>query len=214
VQSMPRSALCWLVFLLCAPPLLAATLCGTVRDTLTHEPVFAAGVFVYDTTGVFVGLHAVTDQQGAFCIDGLAAGTYALRVLVDDYQPQWVFDVVVEEGQSGIDVLLPPLTQLAPPAPNPAVDELSIHYRAPAGSLARLTICDVTGRWVRGWAAVPLEDGGTWGRAGATRENAMVAGTLRWDLTDSFGRRVAPGRYYVCFEAAGSVRVCPVLVVQ
>jgi len=214
MRGISRFTACCLVLLLCSSSSFAATLCGTVRDAVTHDPVSGAGVFVYDTQGVYTEHWVATDEQGAFCLDELATGIYDLRVLVDDYQAYWMPDVSVQEGQSAVDILLPPGACLFPPVPNPAVEVLSIRYRAPSVEPVRLAILDVTGRWVRGWARGLPGTARVAERAHAPAEVAMIEGTVSWDLRDSAGRRVAPGSYYVCFEAAGVADTFAILVVR
>ena len=66
--------------------------------------------------------------------------------------------------------------RLGAPVPNPARAEVSLALAGNAG-VARAVVTDALGRRVRA-----LDSGG---------------GTLRWDLTDDAGRRVAPGVYWV-----------------
>ena len=74
---------------------------------------------------------------------------------------------------------------LASPVPNPAAREVTLALRWPAGVPVRAEVVDVLGRRVRALA------------------EAHGAATLRWDLADDAGRRVAPGLYVVRARGGG-----------
>lgn len=73
-----------------------------------------------------------------------------------------------------------PRLALAAPRPNPARGPIEFAWLAGETGEIRLEIVDLAGRRVRAWSLAAPANG---------------AGTLRWDLADSGGRRVAPGVY-------------------
>lgn len=58
------------------------TVQGTVRDSLTHEPLFGANLFLKGTA-----LGGVTDREGKFKITRVPAGTYMVRSSYVGYKP-------------------------------------------------------------------------------------------------------------------------------
>ena len=46
-------------------PAAAGTLCGTVRDRVTSNPVAHAGVFLRTPAGAYTGIYGATDAVGA-----------------------------------------------------------------------------------------------------------------------------------------------------
>ena len=87
----------------------AGSICGTVRDAQTSQPVAQAVVFLFDQLDQYTGRYAGTDLSGHYCIDNIAAGTYTLQVKVDDYIAAVVRNVVVQTT-TGVDVAThPPL---------------------------------------------------------------------------------------------------------
>jgi TonB-linked SusC/RagA family outer membrane protein len=70
------------------------TIAGTVRDRATQQPVPSAQVSVVGTTR-----GALTNDQGAYRLTGVPAGTYQVRVLRIGYQAT-VMPVTVTSGQT------------------------------------------------------------------------------------------------------------------
>jgi len=167
----------------------AGTVCGTVRDGLTLAPIERAGVFVYEPGGPYAGFHSTTDVDGAFCIDGVPAGTYDLVVRRDDYQIAILRDVVVSDEVTGVDIgAIDRRAELAPPWPNPARGSVALRMQAREAGTLTLSILDPQGRLLRGWIV---------------RLNAGEARTVAWDFRDHSGRSLAPGRYIARLSGDG-----------
>lgn len=165
----------------------AGSICGTVRDGVTLQPVPNAAVFLFDNLDQYTGLYAGTDVDGRYCIHSIPAGTYTIQVRVDDYLSAVVRDIVVEDDATGVDVTTRPPLFLDQPWPNPATNEVTLRLDAPDGADTQLEIYDVRGRLVMGWRG----SGPTGGR------------TIRWDLRDASGSPVASGMYLVRLRAGG-----------
>lgn len=159
---------------------LAASVCGTVTDSDSNQPVAQAAVFLFDDLGDYTGLYAGTDAAGWYCIEGVPPGQYTLQVRRDDYLESVITNVLVEDTTTGIDVGLDALLSLRA-WPNPVATSLQLALRAPAGSELSLEVFDLAGRRVRAWA----------GRATGERT------TLQWDLRDWQGKPVASGPYFL-----------------
>jgi hypothetical protein len=157
----------------------AGTICGTIRDGQTLQPVERAAVFLFDSDDAYTGLHAATDAAGRYCITEVLAGTYTVQVRVDDYLTAVVRDVVVEEA-TNVDVHTGSQFLLAAPRPNPARSEVFFEFAVPSGVGVALEVYDLRGRLVKGWKG----DGGSDRR-------------VRWDLRDREGNDVAAGTYFV-----------------
>jgi hypothetical protein len=78
--------------------------------------------------------------------------------------------------------------RLAPAAPNPFRSRTTLRWTLPQAGEVRLRVHDVAGRVIRTLANSQLAAG----------EHSAV-----WDQRDDAGHRVAPGLYFVRFEAAG-----------
>jgi hypothetical protein len=100
-----RTALAF--FFVWLPGLVAAqtTLTGTVRDSLTHEPLAFASVFLANTTR-----GATTDAQGRYALVGVPAGHYDLTATYLGYQLKQR-PVIVTTGGRSFDLNLLPATQ-------------------------------------------------------------------------------------------------------
>src|SRR6185436_5522127 len=105
---------------LAARPLHGATLCGSVSDRVTGDPVESAGVFLRHPGGAYAGFAASTNASGGFCISGVPAGFYDVEVRVDHYLVAWLHDVAVGDATTGVDVTVEAPVTFATPAPNPA----------------------------------------------------------------------------------------------
>jgi hypothetical protein len=172
---------------LCAPAHAAGTLCGTVRDAVTGNPIVAAGIFLRQTTGEYTGFNGATDATGSYCISGIPAGTYDLEVRLDDYQVAYRRGIVVNDATTSVDVDARFMTStLAPPWPNPSRASVRFRMRIRDAGSVDLTVVDVNGRLVKGWK----------GLAGAGEEKLVT-----WDFRDAAGRRVPAGRYFVRLSA-------------
>ena len=90
------------------------------------------------------------------------------------------------EGAMGDEKKLPAVFYLAPPKPNPFGDGTSISFGLPFASAVRLSVFDAAGKKVR-----TLADG------------IQPAGrySLVWDGSDSKGRRLANGVYFIRMKA-------------
>jgi hypothetical protein len=169
---------------------LAGTICGTVRDSETLQPVPRAAVFLFDNLDQYTGLYAGTDIAGHYCIDNVPNGTYTLQVRVNDYLAAVVRDIVVDDATS-VDVTARPPLFLNQPWPNPATSDVVFELDAPDGAATLLEVYDVRGRLVMGWRGD--------GPAGAR--------TIRWNLRDTNGEPVASGIYLVRLRAGGNQAV-------
>lgn len=170
----------------------AGTVCGTVRDGDTHQPVARAGIFVRTTSGAYTGFHAASDASGAFCIDGIPAGTYDLEVRVDEYLAGYFKNVVVSDDVTGVvDAVLTGFA-LAPPWPNPARDFVSLRFHAPPGRPVTVEVVDAAGRIVKGWRAAST----------SSREQSFT-----WNLRDDANRPIPAGLYFVRLKSNPSKEV-------
>ena len=98
-----------------------ASLSGTVRDSLTRQPLPFASVFLANTTR-----GTTTDAQGRYTLAGVPAGRYELAATYLGYQLRQR-PLVVASGASQVDIqLVPAAQQLAEvvvrPNPNRAAD--------------------------------------------------------------------------------------------
>ena len=73
------------ILIAAAAPSLAGSVCGTVRDALTNQPVPQAAIFLFDNANQYTGLYAGTDVNGHYCVNNVPDGTYTLQVRVNDY---------------------------------------------------------------------------------------------------------------------------------
>lgn len=179
------------VFLASAAPSFAGSICGTVRDVTTNQPVPQAALFLFNNLSQYTGLYADTDVNGHYCIDNVPDGTYTLQVKVDNYIVATVSGIEVTTT-TGVDVAIPPHFSLAHPWPNPASNLVTFRFQAPAESDVHLDVYDVAGRRVYGW-----------------RGRASIAGgqTVEWNLRDFNGTEVQSGIFFVRLRAAGETAV-------
>jgi Carboxypeptidase regulatory-like domain len=180
---MMRLAVAVFLLLATAEPSAAGTICGTVRDAQSHQPVPQAAVFLFDDHDQYTGLYAATDQSGAYCISTVPSGTYAIQVRVDDYVAAVVSGVVVVDI-TGVDIEARPRFYLGEPAPNPASDGVSFRVVTRGDPSVTLEVFDVHGRLVKGW-----------------RGEGSLDGTVFWDMRDARGGAVASGVYVVRLRA-------------
>lgn len=183
---MAIAGVCSLLLLAAAAPSRAGSICGTVRDGSTSQPVSSAAVFLFDNLDQYTGLYAGTDVNGHYCIDNVASGTYTIQVRVDDYLAAVVRGIVVDNS-TGVDITTRPPLFLDQPWPNPARNDVTFRLDAPAGADTRLEVYDVRGRLIMGWHG----DGPTGGR------------TIHWDLRDTQGDPIASGIYLIRLRAGG-----------
>lgn len=165
----------------------AGSICGTVRDGVSLQPVPNAAVFLFDDLDQYTGLYAGTDVNGHYCINSIPAGTYTIQVRVDDFISAVVRGVFVDED-TAVDVTTRPPLFLGQPWPNPAKNDVTFQLDAPDGAQTSLEVYDVRGRLVMGWRG----DGPTGGR------------TIHWNLRDAKGEPVASGVYLVRLRAGGN----------
>ncbi|HET6347886.1 MAG TPA: carboxypeptidase regulatory-like domain-containing protein [Candidatus Krumholzibacteria bacterium] len=173
-------------------PAFAGSICGTVRDALTNNPVPQAAIFLFDNSDQYTGLYAGTDVAGHYCIDGVADGTYTIQVKVNDYIVATVSGIEVTTTSTGVDVDVHPRFGLADPWPNPASSTVSFRLQAPPESSITIDVFDVAGRRLYGWQG-----------------HASVAGerTIEWNLRDFNGSDIQSGIYFVRLRAAGQTAV-------
>ena len=186
-HSRVRLILAFALFLCAtAEPSAAGTICGTVRDVQSHQPVPHAVVLLFDDQDQYTGLYAGTDQSGSYCIATVPSGTYTLQVRVDDYVAAVVHGVVVGDV-TGVDIETSPRVYLAEPAPNPASSGVTFRVVTPDGHGVALEVFDSRGRLVKGW-----------------RGGGSMDGTVSWDMRDARGSEVASGVYLVRLRAGGA----------
>jgi len=166
---------------------IAGSICGTVRDGHSLQPVPRAAVFLFDNLDQYTGLHTGTDLAGHYCIDNVPDGTYTLQVRVDDYLSAVVRNIVVDDA-TGVDITTRTPFYLEQPYPNPAGNEVVFRLDTPAGAPTTLEVFDVRGKLVMGWRG----GGPTGGR------------DIRWDLRDANGSPVASGIYLVRLRVGGN----------
>jgi hypothetical protein len=177
-----------LALLLCGTsPCLAGSICGTVRDGVTLQPVSNAAVFLFDNLDQYTGLYAGTDVAGHYCINDIPSGTYTIQVRVDNYLSAVVRGIVVDDA-TDVDVTTRPPLFLDQPWPNPATNDVTFSLDSPDGVDTQLEVYDVSGRLVMGWRG----DGPAGGR------------TIRWNLQDANGNSIASGIYLVRLRAGGN----------
>lgn len=165
----------------------AGSICGTVRDGTTLQPVPNAAVFLFDNLDQYTGLYAGTDVAGRYCINNVPNGTYTVQVRVDDYLAAVVRGIVVD-NTTAVDVTTRPPLFLDQPWPNPARNDVTFQLDAPDGAETSLEVYDVRGRLVMGWSGS--------GPAGGR--------TIHWNLRDTHGEPVASGIYLVRLRAGGN----------
>lgn len=174
-----------------AAPSFAGSICGTVRDALTNQPVAQAAIFLFDNTNQYTGLYAGTDVTGHYCVNNVANGTYTLQVRVNDYLVATVGGIVVTTT-TGVDVDVHPRFGLAQPWPNPASSLVTFQLQATPDTQVDLDVFDVAGRRVYGWR----------GRASGAGER-----TIEWNLRDFNGTELQSGIYFVRLNAANGTAV-------
>ncbi len=178
-----------LALLLCANAIAsnAGSICGTVRDGVTLQPVSNAAVFLFDQLDQYTGQYAGTDEVGHYCIGSITPGTYTIQVRVNNYVTAVVRGIVVEEA-TDVDVTTRPPLFLENPWPNPATNDVSFRLDAPTGIETKLEVYDVRGRLVMGWRG----EGPSGGR------------TIQWNLRDASGNPISSGIYLVRLRAGGN----------
>jgi hypothetical protein len=99
-----RAAFAALLLVLLLPKLASAqaTITGTVRDSLTQQPLPFASVFLANTTR-----GATTDAQGHYTLSAVPAGRYELAATYLGYQLRQR-QLVVADGNLILDINLPP----------------------------------------------------------------------------------------------------------
>lgn len=178
-----------LLALLAAGPLSAASICGSVTDATTGDPVAQAGVFLRNVAGDYTGDHAATDAAGLYCLDGLAAGTYTLEVRVDDYVVCYRNGVVVDDDATDVPLAANlPAVRLALPWPNPSAGATKLRLVVLREAPVQLNVYDAGGRLLRTWGAASL--------AGGSHE-------YEWDACGQDGRPVPSGLYLVQARSEG-----------
>ena len=178
-----RLAIAFSLLVAIADPAVAGTICGTVRDVQSHQPVAHAVVLLFDDQDQYTGLYAGTNESGAYCVAAVPSGTYTIQVRVDNYVAAVVRGVVVADV-TGVDIEASPSFYLGEPAPNPASNEVSFRVVTRTGDTVALEVFDVHGRLVKGW-----------------RGEGSMNGTVHWNMRDARGSAVASGVYVVRLRA-------------
>jgi len=169
----------------------AGTLCGTVRDATTQQPVAGAAVFLFDDQGASTGRNTGTAVDGTWCLDDVVAGTYTILVERDDYQVARVDGVVVEDTATDVTISAKIGIAFARAFPNPASDRVSLRWRVPDGVDFALEVFDLRGRRVKGWSGTGTGDDAS----------------LVWSLDGFGGQRLPTSTYFAVLRADGARRV-------
>jgi hypothetical protein len=175
-----------------ASPSFASSICGTVRDVTTNQPVPQAALFLFDNSDQYTGLHDDSDVNGEYCIDNIVAGTYTLQVRVNDYLVATIYGIEVTETTTGVDVDVSPRFALNSPWPNPASTTVTFRFQAPPESPVTLDVFDVAGRRLYGWQGIAPGPGQQ---------------TIEWNLRDFNGTELQSGIYFVRLRAADQTAV-------
>ena len=175
------------IFIVISAPAFAGSICGTVRDATTTQPVPQAAVFLFDNLDQYTGLYEDTDVNGHYCINDVPAGVYTLQVKVNNYLVAVVPNIEVTETPTGVDVDVTPRFALAQPWPNPASASVNFRLHAAPDSPVTLDVFDVAGRRLYGWK----------GFASETGEH-----TITWNLRDFNGSELESGIYFVRLRTA------------
>lgn len=192
VSRLSLAALMVAACMVAASPVLAGSICGTVRDAVTTQPIPQAAIFLFDSSDQYTGLYEDTDVNGQYCINDIPEGTYTLQVRVDNYLIATVSGIEVEDDPTGVDVDVQPRFALADPWPNPASSVVRFRFQAPSGSPVELDVFDVAGRRHYGWK----------GHASTLGEQS-----IEWNLRDFNGSELQSGIYFVRLRAAGDTAV-------
>jgi hypothetical protein len=166
----------------------AGTICGTVRDAQSLQPVPNAAVFLFDYLDQYTGLYTGTNAGGGYCLGDVPSGTYTLQVRVDDHLAAVVRDIVVDDATS-VDVSAHPRFFLDQPWPNPAANRVFFRLGAASDAPVTLEVFDVRGRVLAGW------NGNGPGAAGAT---------IEWNLRDLDQNDLPAGVYFARLRAGSS----------
>ena len=170
-------------------PSVAGTICGTVRDAQSLQPLPRAAVFLFDDQNQYTGRYAGTDQVGFYCLVNVPSGMYTIQVRVNDYVAAIVTDVIVDDV-TRVDIAATPRFFLGEPTPNPASRDVTFRLHAPDGADVTLEVFDVCGRMVKGW-----------------RGHGSGRSEVSWDMRDASGGTVASGVYLVRLRADGAQTV-------
>ena len=200
----PRQPLRLLILLLsvllAAGPVLAASICGTVTDAVSGDPVERAGIFLRTQAGVYTGHHTATAADGGYCLDGLFAGTYTLEVRVDDYVVFLRTGIEVADDISDVPVAANlPAVRLAPPWPNPASASAKMRLTVRRTSPVRLSVFDARGRLLRSWSADALEPGNH---------------DYQWDGLGLDGRPAPSGVYFIQVRSEDQTATRPLVLTR
>jgi hypothetical protein len=178
----------------------AGSICGTITDADTGQPVEGAGIFARQTDGTYAGALAVSDAGGTWCIADLAAGTYTLEIRVDNYVTTFVNDVVVDSDVSGVPLTVArAAVTFDPPWPNPASSGVNLRLHVGRPTAMELGIYDARGRLVRSWTAASASVG--------TRD-------YFWDGRDTVGRPAPAGLYLVQVRSQGAQTSHPIVLTR
>lgn len=177
---------------------------GTISGMITADGVPVAGVNIYamDGGGALIGF-AISDNKGAYAIDGITAGQFSVVATRDGFNTeqntvsvgQGTFAVggvnfaMMAAGTSSVNTPpgLPGDYALDQNYPNPFNPGTTISFAIPSASTVRLTIYNVLGQEI------------------ATLKNGvMPAGRFdaQWSGRDDAGRTVSSGVYFYKLDAA------------
>src|SRR5262245_9683472 len=184
-----RLGIALILLIAAAQTSVAGSICGTVTNAHTSQPVANAVVFLFDEQNQYTGQHAATDLNGFYCIQNIPEGTYGIKVQIDGFVAAVVINVVVDDA-TAVDIQAVPRFYLAEPSPNPASSGVALRLVAPRDETVTLEVYDVHGRLVKGWRGVGSGDR-----------------TVYWDLRDARGSAIASGVYLIRLRAAGAQQV-------
>jgi uncharacterized protein YfaS (alpha-2-macroglobulin family) len=124
-------------------------LSGTVRTTVTGQPLAGATVTLTDLRGEVVGA-AVTDESGNYLCHGVVSGTYTLVAVAEHMRPSATALVVPDSGLLHHDIELSPMAVLTGTvlADGGAVPDAEVTVLDRSGTPIGTTRTDENGQYV------------------------------------------------------------------
>lgn len=178
----------------------AASICGTVIDAVSGDPVPQAGIFLRTSAGAYTGDNTATDLSGHYCLSGLLPGTYTLEVRVDDHVVYYRTGIVVADDVSQVPAAVElPRVRLARPWPNPSPGATKMRLDVRRTAPVVLSVYDARGRLIRSWSSPALEPG---------------SHDYRWDGTALDGRPSPSGLYFIQVRSGRESSTRPLVLVR
>ena len=167
-----------------------------IAQTQANTGLFTMPLDVRVSTGLgdttFVVQNSLAEQWYDFVVDGTVSD---VQLDPDD----WVLCTVTPAGVSEVPAPVAAVARLLPNVPNPFNPATTIRYETTAAGEVRLDVHDVAGRLVKNLVAGTVSAGDH---------------QVRWNGTDSAGRAVASGTYFVRLQGEGGEDVRPLTLVR